>query len=184
MRFFRHALLSLAALVFLFEVWLWDILSAFWRWLAGFPVFQQAKNSMVRMVDRMQAHAALLLFAIPVGLLFPFKLAALWLLAQGKIVLGGIVFMLAKAAGMGSAAFLFELTRPKLMTIGWFVHLYELVMQLRSWTHRLVDPYLDPVRQRMRDLKQRFLEALWAKGTARRGILSRLRARMRQRSRG
>lgn len=184
MRLFRHALLSLAALVFLFEAWLWDILSAFWRWLAGFPVFQQAKNSMVRMVDRMPAHAALLLFAIPVGLLFPFKLAALWLLAQGKIVLGGIVFMLAKAAGMGSAAFLFELTRPKLMTIGWFVHLYELVMQLRGWAHRLVDPYLDPVRQRMRDLKQRFLEALWAKGTARRGILSRLRARMRQRSRG
>ena len=91
--------------------------------------------------------------------------------------------MLAKAAGMGCAAFLFELTRPKLMTIGWFVHLYELVMQLRGWAHRLVDPYIDPIRQHMRDFKRRLLHRLGTNGS-RRGILSRLRARMRQRSRG
>ena len=83
MRLFRHLLLTLAALVFLFEAWLWDILSAFWRWLAGFPLVRQMRVYLADMVNRMPAHAALLLFVIPVGLLFPFKLAALWLLAQG-----------------------------------------------------------------------------------------------------
>ncbi|HRE22012.1 MAG TPA: hypothetical protein PKW21_13430, partial [Rhabdaerophilum sp.] len=52
----------------------------------------------------------------------------------------GLVFLLAKSVGLGITAFLFHTCQPKLMQIGWFVRLYELVFRLRAWAHRQTEP--------------------------------------------
>jgi hypothetical protein len=48
--------------------------------------------------------------------------------------------VLAKIVSMGVTAFIFDLTRPKLLQLWWFRWLYEHVMSWLDWAHGLVDP--------------------------------------------
>jgi hypothetical protein len=41
---------------------------------------------------------------------------------------------------MGTAAFIFDMTRPKLLQLDWFRRLYERVLVWLDWAHRLVEP--------------------------------------------
>ena len=42
--------------------------------------------------------------------------------------------------GVGVAAFVFDVTRPKLLEMAWFEKLYEFVLALRAKATALVDP--------------------------------------------
>jgi hypothetical protein len=48
--------------------------------------------------------------------------------------------MFAKMLGVGVTAFVFDVTRPKLMEMAWFVKLYRFVMMLRAKAKEIVDP--------------------------------------------
>jgi len=48
---------------------------------------------------------------------------------------------------MGVTAFIFELTRPKLLQLNWFRWLYEHMLVWLAWAHGLVDPVKEQVRQ-------------------------------------
>ena len=62
------------------------------------------------------------------------------MLAHG-LWLGAIgVLALAKVASLGVTAFIFDLTRPKLLQLAWFRWLYERVMVWLDWAHALIDP--------------------------------------------
>jgi hypothetical protein len=41
---------------------------------------------------------------------------------------------------LGVTAFVFDMTRPKLLQLTWFRLLYERVMAWLAWAHALVDP--------------------------------------------
>ena len=62
--------------------------------------------------------ATLMVFLVPLLLLFPFKLLGLWLLAQKQWFAAGVVLVLAKLVGVAVTAFVFEATRPKLLLSG------------------------------------------------------------------
>jgi hypothetical protein len=64
-----------------------------------------------------------------------------WLSAIATIIF-------AKLLGVGVTAFVFDLTRPKLLEMRWFEKLYEFVMALRAKAAELVDP----VKRRIREL--------------------------------
>lgn len=155
MRLLRRALLTLAALVFLFEAWLWDVLTSFWRWLAAHLPIDRLKRTVETAISQLPPYAALALFLIPGLIVFPFKLAGLWLIARGSLFLGAATFFAAKIVSMGLAAFLFELTRPKLLSLAWFARLYTMILRGRDWAHMLVDPYLQPVKIELQKLKLR-----------------------------
>src|SRR5262249_61189499 len=53
----------------------------------------------------------------------------------------------AKLAGLGVTAFVFEITRPKLLQLAWFARLYALVMRGLDWAHAMVDPIKRRIRQ-------------------------------------
>ncbi len=177
MRILRHFLLTIAAIVFLFEAWLWDILTAFWLWLAGLLPVDRIKQAMETQVRRLPPYAALALFIIPALVVLPFKFFGLWLIARGSIILGGATFFAAKISSMGIAAFLFELTRPKLLTLAWFLRLYNLVIRARDWAHALADPYIQPIKAELKRLKV----ALAGKRAGLLRIAARLRARIKHR---
>jgi len=82
----------------------------------------------------------LIVFIVPVIPLFPLKLVGLWLLANEywASAIGIIIF--AKFVGVGVTAFIFDVTRPKLLEMEWFEKLYEFIMGLRAKAHALVDP--------------------------------------------
>jgi hypothetical protein len=96
--------------------------------------------------------ATLVVFLLPVALLFPFKLFGLWLLAQKQWFAAGVVLILAKLVGVAVTAFIFEATRPKLLRMAWFRWLYDRVVAWLDWAHDLVDP----IKARLRSLHRLF----------------------------
>ena len=67
---------------------------------------------------RLPPWLTLFVFVIPALVLFPFKLLGLWLLGTGHPLLGVATFFAAKTAGVGCAAFLFEIATAGL-EFGW-----------------------------------------------------------------
>jgi hypothetical protein len=62
------------------------------------------------------------------------------LLAHEYWISAILTIMFAKFLGVGVAAFIFDVTRDKLLEMDWFERLYEFVMELRARAHALVDP--------------------------------------------
>jgi hypothetical protein len=79
-------------------------------------------------------------FVVPVILLLPLKFLGLWMLAHGQWLGAVAVLAIAKMVSLGVTAFIFELTRPKLLQLAWFRQLYDWVMWLLEKAHALVDP--------------------------------------------
>ena len=57
---------------------------------------------------------------MPVIPLFPLKLVGLWLLAHEYWLSAIVVIIFAKFVGVGVTAFIFDVTRPKLLEMEWF----------------------------------------------------------------
>jgi hypothetical protein len=168
-------ILVLLALVFLFEAWLWERLKPVVGWIVDRIPWQAFKARLAAGIERLPPLATLLVFLVPVVLLFPVKLVGLWLLARG-IWLGAMATLaLAKVVSMGVTAFIFELTRPKLLQLNWFRWLYEHMLVWLEWAHGLVDPVKEKVRRWL---------GLFAPGRAGRTVrlIQRIRARMRGQS--
>jgi hypothetical protein len=109
----------LIALFLVMEDWLWDPLLKFLRGLSKWRVVRLLEEA----VAKLPPYAALLFFAVPIILLFPFKFFGLYLIAHGQKMAGLIVFIVAKVVGTGMAAWVYSLTEPALAKLAWFVKL-------------------------------------------------------------
>ena len=172
----------LFAALFLFEAWLWDVLGDALTWLAALLPFESFKHALARLVERLPAPVVLLVFLIPLGIIEPFKFLGLWLIGHHHIVFGILAFVAAKMSGLGVMAFLFDMTRTKLLSMGWFERFYLWVMRMRTWAHDVLEPYklqiheaLAPFKQWLRDMLTSFENQ--GAGLGRRLALLRSRAR-------
>lgn len=118
----------LAALWILIEEWLWEGLKRAMQWLGRLPIVRGLEARIARLGPK----AAMAMFAIPWLLLLPAKLLAFWLLGTGRATAGILVFVFAKVAGTAVLARLFTLTKPALLTVGWFRRLYEWFTALKQ----------------------------------------------------
>jgi hypothetical protein len=138
----------LLAIIFLIEAWLWDHLEPIVaRVVARIPL-ARAKEWLAERVDALSPAMTLIVFAVPILPLFPLKLVGLWLLTHEYWLTGVSTFLFAKMLGVGVTAFLFDVTRDKLLEMHWFERLYELVLRLRAKATELVEP----VKRRIREL--------------------------------
>ncbi len=140
----------LLALLFLLEAWLWDLIAPpVARFVALIP-WQRFKAWLTGRIAAMPAAWVLVLFVLPDAVLFPIKLGALWVAAQGQFaghaLIGMGVFVIAKIAGLAVTVFLFEVCRPKLMELAWFCRLYDWVLQARVWAGVQVAPIREEIR--------------------------------------
>ena len=140
MRRLTRPLLILVALVFLFEVWLWDHLKPIVAWIVGWVPWRKLKAALKGAIRTLPPAATLLVFLVPIILLLPLKFLGLWLLAKGAWLSAMATLAFAKVVSMGVTAFIFEVTRPKLLQMHWFRWLYEHVMAWIAWAHALIDP--------------------------------------------
>lgn len=108
------------ALVILFEEWGWEPLQRLLARIGQWPGFRWIE----RWVRSLPPYAALALFVLPALLLLPVKLAALWLIHQGRTALGVAIIVIAKLVGTAIVARLFTLSQPALMRLGWFASVY------------------------------------------------------------
>lgn len=140
MRFVSRAFWTILAVLFLIEAWLWRHTEPLVEAIVRAIPLARVKAAIAAGVNRVPPFVVLFVFAIPMAILFPFKLAALWLLAQGQFMLGAAVFALAKLVGVAVAAFLFETCKPKLLQMAWFARLYDWFVRVWAWAHGIVDP--------------------------------------------
>lgn len=172
MRRLTRPFLVLLAIIFVVEAWLWDHLKPIVGWFVSFVPWERLKARIASAIEHLPPYATLLVFVIPAIVLFPLKLLGLWMLAHGYWLGALSVLALAKLVGVGVAAFIFEITRPKLLQLGWFRWFYEHMLVWLAWAHDLVDP-----------IKARIKRVFRMFGPKRAGrtmrLLSRIRRRMR-----
>src|SRR6185436_19074787 len=101
--------LILLAIVFLFEAWLWEHLRPLVQWFVDLVPWRRLKEKLAAFIQRLPPYATLLVFLVPIILLFPLKLLGLWMLAHGSWLGAMTVLALAKVVSMGVTAFIFDL---------------------------------------------------------------------------
>ena len=139
----------LLAVIFLIEAWLWDHLEPIVAWVVDRIPLRAFKHWLAERVDTLSPAMTLIVFIVPVLPLFPLKLVGLWLLAHEYWTSAIFTILFAKFLGVGVTAFVFDVTRPKLLEMGWFERLYEFVLDIRARANALVEP-----------IKRRILEIL------------------------
>ena len=138
----------LLAIIFLIEAWLWDHLEPIVARVVALIPLARFKEWLSERVDALSPAMTLIVFAVPIIPLFPLKLIGLWLLTHEYWLTGVSTFLFAKMLGVGVTAFVFDVTRDKLLEMHWFERLYELVLRLRAKATVLVEP----IKQRIREL--------------------------------
>ena len=130
----------LLAVIFLIEAWLWDHLEPVVAWFVRLIPLRAFKQWLAERVDTLSPAMTLIVFIVPVIPLFPLKMVGLWLLTHEYWISAILTIIFAKFLGVGVAAFIFDVTRDKLLEMDWFETLYEFVMELRAKANALVDP--------------------------------------------
>lgn len=108
------------ALLILFEEWGWEPLRRAFALIARLPVIRQFEALLKRLPPRW----AFVVLLLPSLLILPIKLAAVWLVAKGRVMLGVGVVIAAKVVGTALLAWLFQLIQPALMQLPWFARFY------------------------------------------------------------
>jgi hypothetical protein len=144
----------LLAIIFLIEAWLWDHLEPIVASVVKLIPMRAIKQWLAERVDALSPAMTLIVFIVPVIPLFPLKLVGFWLLAHEYWLSAILTIIFAKFLGVGVAAFVFDVTRDKLLEMDWFEALYDFIIEVRAKATAMVDP-----------LKSRISEALRGGGS-------------------
>ncbi len=147
MRHWLKPLWIFLAVLFLIEAWLWDHLEPIVARIVAVIPWQRLKALLARSIDRLSPTATLVVFLVPVAVIIPIKVVGLWLVAEGYWVHAAGMLLLAKLAGLGTTAFVFDACRDKLLQLVWFRLLYQSLIALRDWAHGMVDPMMRKIRR-------------------------------------
>jgi hypothetical protein len=150
MRRLLQPLWVLLAIIFLIEAWLWDHLEPVVERVVERIPLRAFKHWLAEQIDALSPAMTLIVFIVPVIPLFPLKLFGLWLLTHEYWLSAITTIVAAKFLGVGVTAFIFDVTRPKLLEMEWFEKLYEFVLMLRAKAAALVDPIKRRIREMLR----------------------------------
>jgi len=140
----------LLAIVFLIEAWLWDHLEPVVARVVALIPLRAFKQWLADRVDTLTPAMTLIVFFVPIIPLFPLKLVGLWLLTHEYWLSAVVTIIFAKFLSVGVTAFIFDVTRSKLLQMGWFRKLYDIVNDLRRRAGALVEPVKLRVREILR----------------------------------
>src|SRR5260370_9899636 len=150
MRRFLDRVWFLLGSIFLIAAWLWDHLEPIVAWFVALIPLRTFKQWLADRVDTLSPAMTLIVFIVPVIPLFPLKLVGLWLLTHEYWMSAVLTIIFAKFLGVGVAAFVFDVTRDKLLEMDWFEALYDFVLELRARAAALVDPIKSRIRDALR----------------------------------
>jgi hypothetical protein len=140
----------LLAIIFLIEAWLWDHLEPIVARAVSLIPLHRFKQWLADRVDSLSPAMTLIVFIVPILPLFPLKIVGLYLLTHEYWMSAVFTILFAKLLGVGVTAFVFDVTRPKLLEMGWFEKLYEFVVELRAKAKALVDPVKERILEMLR----------------------------------
>jgi len=166
--------LILLALFFLIEAWLWERLRPLVAAVVNVIAWDRLKRRLAKLIEWLPPWAVLIVFVVPFIVLLPLKFAEVYFLVHRQWFAAILVLVLAKLLGLGVTAFIFDVTRPKLLEMAWFRRLYELALHLLEKAHALIDP----IKLRIRAAVRRYV---WLFRPGRGGRFFRRLARIRRR---
>src|SRR2546423_3788230 len=140
MRRLLKPLWILLALFFLIEAWLWEHLRPLVAAVVNVIAWDKLKARLAALVEWLPPWAVLIVFVIPFIVLLPLKFLEVYLLVQRQWIGAILVLVLAKLLGLGVTAFIFDVTRPKLLQMAWFRWLYGVMLAWLAKAHALIDP--------------------------------------------
>ena len=170
----RHVLRPLwvlLALLFLVEAWLWDNLQPVVARIVALIPLAELNRAIERGIAVLPPWATLFVFAVPLLAMVPLKFLEFYFLAKRQwfAAVGDIVFI--KLAGVGITAFIFDVTRDKLIQMPWFCRVYNAVMRARAWAHARTEP-----------IRRRIKRFVWVIRSQRAGTFLRRLMRLRRRA--
>jgi len=144
------------AVIFLIEAWLWDHLEPVVARIVAVIPLHAFKAWLADRVARLSPAPTLLVFVAPlIVLLVPLKFAEVWLLRHHYWICAIVLIIVSKFIGMGVLAFIFDVTRSKLLQIGWFRAGYEFILDIRTRAGDIVAPVLTQIRATMGGVRSR-----------------------------
>jgi hypothetical protein len=155
-----RALLLLLALAFLFETWIWDRVVAAAQCFATLINWAAIRVALRRVIDRLPVWVALMLFGVPFIVAEGGAFLCVLVAATGHVVAGAVGYVAIKIGGFGLLAPIFDLTKPKLMTLPGFAFIYDKALVFHHFALGLVAPYRAAARKLAGELFAR-ARALW-----------------------
>jgi hypothetical protein len=129
------------AAIFLGTASVWDALAAIGRMLAGCIPWERFKQAVAVLIDRLPAPLVLLIFLVPFLIVEPLLVVATVAIAMGYVVSGAIAWIVLKLLAIGLLPAIFDLTQHKLMTMPWFVRVYDKVVAFHRYADQVIAPY-------------------------------------------
>lgn len=133
-RLITPPLMLVAALLMFAEEVLWEALKRLMAQVGRLPPIR----TLEAWIARLPPYGAACVFLLPVTLLTPVKIGALWLIAHGHALLGVQLIVVAKLVGTALVARIFMLTKPALLTLRWFARLHGFIMFWREKLYAFV----------------------------------------------
>lgn len=130
----KKALLSIFAILVIFEEWLWDVLAFAGQWLSRLLHLEKFDA----WLSNTSPKQALMTFLIPLIIVTPFNLLAVFLLTHGAIIQGILLEIGVKLFGTLLIARIFRLVKSALLTFGWFAKIYNTVTGVLRWAHDVI----------------------------------------------
>jgi hypothetical protein len=127
----KERLLSILAILVIFEEWLWDALTFVGQWLSRWLHLEKFDNWLTNASPKM----ALFAFLIPLIIVTPFNLLAIFLLTHGAIIQGILLEIAVKLVGTLLIARIFRLVKTALLTFNWFAKIYTTISGILRWAH-------------------------------------------------
>src|SRR3954453_7624011 len=99
--------------------------------LAQLPLWRWIEDR----IERLSPYATLALFLIPIAIIEPLKVYALYLMGLGHVIAGILTLVVAKIVGVGLAERLFAASRDNLLSIPWFAWCFSRAVALKDIVH-------------------------------------------------
>ena len=156
-RFWKLIWVYPLAILLLFEEWGWEPLAAFFEKLVKLRVWKKIEDQIILLPPKL----VLLVFGLPIILLLPLKILAIYFLSKGHLIIGTLIILSAKIFGTAICARLFKLTKPILLEIQWFAKFYP---KWKIWKDHIIEMLKET--RWWKDLKKikRMVKVLWKQG--------------------
>jgi hypothetical protein len=148
MRRWLRPLWVILALLFLLEAWLWDHLEPIVARIVNLIPWGSLKEKLARLIEDLPPWAVLFVFIIPFIVMLPLKFLEVYFLATRNWLGAIAVIIFVKLVGLGVTAFIFDVTRDKLLQMAWFSRMYGWFLWARDWAHAQTEP----IKQRLKRL--------------------------------
>jgi hypothetical protein len=104
------------------------------RWLSGLRLFE----AIGALIQRTPPYGVLVMLAVPFFALEPLKVFALYWLALGHVIQGGVLVVFAHVLSIFTLDRIYHAGHDQLMQIGWFKRLMTWIVGIRDWAFGFV----------------------------------------------